>query len=139
MVGARSPSMMLTPMPPMNYRQLTQTGSLVTLSNGGGTVNIDDADADPTNELITNTTLNGTTLEITDAGAIHSVDLSSLVDDADADSTNELISSAVLNGTNLEITDAGGTKSVDLSNLRIGSGNAANGALLVADGDTYVN
>lgn len=51
---------------------------------------IDDADADPTNELNTSVALNGTDLEVTDAGGTITTDLSSLVDDADADPTNEL-------------------------------------------------
>jgi len=37
-----------------------------------------DHDGDSTNELITNTALNGTNLEITEAGTIHTADLSSL-------------------------------------------------------------
>ena len=47
-------------------------------------------DVDPTNELNTSVVLNGTDLEVTDAGGTITVDLSSLVDDADADPTNEL-------------------------------------------------
>ncbi|HCE85852.1 MAG TPA: hypothetical protein DEO99_06825, partial [Bacteroidetes bacterium] len=51
---------------------------------------VDDADADPTNEYNTSVVLNGTDLEVTDAGGIITTDLSSLVDDADADPANEL-------------------------------------------------
>jgi len=40
--------------------------------------NKDDADADPNNELINSATLNGTTLEISDAGGTRQVDLSPL-------------------------------------------------------------
>jgi len=50
----------------------------------------DDADADPTNEYNTAAVLNGTDLEISDAGGTLTVDLLPLVDDADPDPTNEI-------------------------------------------------
>ena len=43
--------------------------------------NVDDADNDPANETITNATLNGTDLEITEAGALTTVDMSGLLDE----------------------------------------------------------
>ena len=52
----------------------------------------EDADIDPTNEYNTGAVLNGTDLEITDAGRTQTVDLSSIqdgVEDADNDPTNE--------------------------------------------------
>jgi hypothetical protein len=52
--------------------------------------NVNDADADPTNEMNTSVVLNGTDLETTDGNGSIVTDLSSLVDDADADATNEL-------------------------------------------------
>lgn len=52
--------------------------------------NVDDDDPDPTNELNTSVNLNGTNLEVSDAGGTIIQDLSSLVDDADSDPTNEL-------------------------------------------------
>lgn len=79
--------------------------------------NVDDADADPTNELNTSVILNGANLETTDAGGTIYTDLTSLIDDADSDPTNELNSTVVLNGASLEVTDAGGTISTDLSSL----------------------
>ena len=79
--------------------------------------NVDDADADPANETITGAALNGTDLEITEAGSTTTVDLSTLGDDADADPANETITGATLNGTDLEITEAGNTSTVDLSSL----------------------
>ncbi|MCR9172439.1 MAG: tail fiber domain-containing protein [bacterium] len=54
------------------------------------TDNVDDADADPSNELNTGVSLNGTTLEVVDAGGTQTADLSSLVNDADSDPTNEI-------------------------------------------------
>ena len=54
---------------------------------------VDDADADPTNEINTGVVLNGTDLEITDGSGTIVTDLSSLqdgVNDADSDPTNEL-------------------------------------------------
>ena len=85
-----------------------------TLTNS---ININDADADPANELNTSVVLKSNTLEVTDAGGTLSADLSSLIDDPDANPSNEFNSSVVLNGTTLEVTDAGGTKSADLSGL----------------------
>ncbi len=78
---------------------------------------VDDADPDPANELNTSVVLNGTTLELSDAGATLTADLSSLVEDADPDPANELNSSVVLNGTTLELSDAGATLTADLSSL----------------------
>ncbi len=71
--------------------------------------NVDDADADPSNEL-QDLSLNGTTLEITNGS---SVDLSSLVEDADADPTNEL-QLLGLSGTSLSLS---GANTVSLSGL----------------------
>jgi hypothetical protein len=79
--------------------------------------NVDDADADPLNEMNTSVVLNGTNLETTDGNGTLTTDLSSLVDDADADPLNEMNTSVVLNGTNLETTDGNGTLTTDLSSL----------------------
>ena len=73
--------------------QLDETAVDAFVANNGYVTSADDADADPTNEVITGATLSGTDLEITDAGGTTSVDLSSLqdgIDDADADPTNEI-------------------------------------------------
>ena len=75
------------------------------------------SDTDKTNELNTSVALNGTDLEVTDAGGKITTDLSSLIDDADADPTNELNTSVTLNGADLEVTDGGGTITTDLSSL----------------------
>lgn len=56
-------------------------------------------DNDITNELITGAVLNGSDLEITDAGGTSIVDLSALIDDADADATNELQALTISNDT----------------------------------------
>jgi len=96
---------------------------------------VNDADADPTNELNTAFALNGASLELTDANGKLSVDLSGLsvaradrattashastadtalndaVDDADADAANEL-QTLSLNGANLTLSDGGGTISI---------------------------
>lgn len=81
---------------------------------------VDDADADPNNETNTGLSLNGTTLELTDASGTLSANLSSLqdgVNDADADSTNEFNTGAAFANDTLEITDGGGTLKVDLSGV----------------------
>lgn len=79
--------------------------------------NVDDADADPLNEMNTSVVLNGTNLETTDGNGTLTTDLSLLVDDADADPLNEMNTSVVLNGTDLETTDGNGTIVTDLSTL----------------------
>ena len=69
--------------------------------------NVNDADADPTNEYNTSVTLNGTNLEVTDGGGMISTDLSSLqdgVNDADADPTNELQTLSI-NGDTIFLTN----------------------------------
>ena len=89
---------------------VTITGDLTISGTCTGCVSdIDDADADPNNELNSSVSLNGTTLRVTDAGGTLGADLSSLVDDADADAANEFNSSVFLNGTILEVSDLGGT------------------------------
>ena len=107
-----------------NLDSISLAGTVATVFiEGGASASIDlaslvnDADADPTNELNAGVVLNGTDLEITDAGGTITTDLSSLVDDADADPTNELTTGVVLNGTDLEVSDAGGTITTDLSSL----------------------
>ncbi|MFT6335759.1 MAG: N-acetylneuraminic acid mutarotase [Halioglobus sp.] len=84
-------------------------------------INIDDADADPTNELQDWSNLPGIPIDFSDG--------TDAVDDADADPANELITTAILNGNDFEITDAGGTKTIDLSSL------AGSDSTTVADSD----
>lgn len=71
-----------------------KTGNVVTLSNGGGSFidEVNDADADPLNEIITGVSFNAATgqFQLSDAGGTYTIDLSSLVNDADADASNEL-------------------------------------------------
>jgi hypothetical protein len=74
---------------------------------------VDDADADPTNEL-QNISITDHDLTISKGNTITIPDE---IEDADADPENELITEAALNGNSLEITDAGGTISVDLSSF----------------------
>jgi len=106
------------------------------------TVNTQEGDADPANELINGVSLEpGDILRITDAGGNYVVDLSGIAgaDDqaltfdsptgqltiedgntvtiTDVDPGNELITGASLVGTDLNLTDAGGTRVVDLSSL----------------------
>ena len=130
--------------------ELTDAGGTIIADLSGIQDGVDDADADPTNELIsdlyltnnndtleivegglTNSadvtalqnaslTFDGTSVSLTDGGGTLSVDISALEDDADADPTNELNTSLVLSGTDLELTDAGGTLTVDLTPLQDG-------------------
>ncbi|MEM6793809.1 MAG: right-handed parallel beta-helix repeat-containing protein [Acidobacteriota bacterium] len=137
------------------------TGTSVEVTDAGGTLSADisglaveDADANPANELIAdayltnaNDTLeiveagitnaidvsplqnasvgfDGTSLSVTDGGGTLSADISALGDDADADPANELNTGVTLNGSDLEITDAGGTLSADLSVFTDGTDDA---------------
>ena len=52
-----------------------------------GNDDVNDADADPENELITMAVLNGTNLEITDAGGTNTVDLSSISGETPSNTT----------------------------------------------------
>ena len=106
---------------------LTFDGANVSLTDGGGTLAtdlsslIDDADANPANELNATLALNGDDLELTDPGGTLTVDLSPLrVDDADADPTNELITAGLLTNANdtLEIVEGGVTNQVDVTALQ---------------------
>ena len=77
---------------------------------------VDDADADPTNELQDWSNLPGIP-----AGLSDGIDN---VDDADADPTNEMNTGVALTGTDLEITDGNGTIVTDLSSLQDGVNDA---------------
>jgi hypothetical protein len=77
--------------------------------------NVDDADADPVNELNTNMTLSGTDLSITDAGGTLTADLSSLTGTGTDDQT------LTLSGTDLTIEDG---NTVDLSVIQDGVNDA---------------
>jgi len=66
--------------------------------------NVDDADADPGNELNTSVSLDGTDLKVTDADGTITTDLSSLVDDADADPVNEIQTLSIV-GNDLSISN----------------------------------
>jgi hypothetical protein len=82
----------------------------------GITDNVDDADADPMNELLIGASLNSTTLEISDVGGTITVNLASLQDgvtDADDDPANELQNLTFVS-PNLFISNGAG---VDLSSL----------------------
>lgn len=109
-------------------------GSGISIQNN--TIN-NDGDLSDSNELIESFSLNGSDLEVEDAGGVRSVDLSlfndssQIVDSAfairsaipqfaqgiynDTSATNELIISAQLNGQSLEIVDGGGTFTIDFS------------------------
>jgi hypothetical protein len=77
---------------------------------------VDDADADPTNEMNTGVVLNGTDLEVTDGNGTIVTDLSTLQNGTGTDDQN--ISGSGLSGTVLTIGIEGGTsETVELSSL----------------------
>ncbi|MEM8962653.1 MAG: hypothetical protein AAGD38_14300, partial [Acidobacteriota bacterium] len=71
---------------------------------------VDDADNDPTNELITSAALVGNLLELIENGTVTNL----------VDVTALLNSGALMDGTELQITDGGGTLSVDLAPIQDG-------------------
>jgi hypothetical protein len=86
-----------------------------TLTVGLNTLNTDDADADPENELIREVRLNGSFLIIRDDGNTFSVNLGDVVEDLSP--LNELISGIALEGTTLRLTEAGTSFTVNLASL----------------------
>jgi hypothetical protein len=108
---------------------ITGTSELISVpyalyANTAGSVlndQINDADADSTNEYNTGASLSGTTLAITDGGGNQTVDLSSLQDGTGTDDQN--ITGSGLTGTDLTIGIEGGSSEVvDLSSLQDGTG-----------------
>ena len=91
------------------------TNKTLTLTRSNGltalianfTDEVNDADASTTNELITGATLNGTDLEITDAGGTSTVDLSSL-DNSGTDS--QTLEEVLVEG------NSAGTNGIDMNN-----------------------
>lgn len=79
--------------------------------------NTDDADADPTNELIDSLKLDGNNLFIFEGNLSNAIDLTPLIDDADSDPTNELIDSLQLDGNFLHIHQGSTTNTIDLTAL----------------------
>lgn len=103
----------------LNFDPNTNT---LSITDNGGTLsttlnlNINDADSNPANELITNVVFGqGNILTIEEGGNSWSTTIN--VNDADSNPQNELNTSFSLNGTTLNISDAGGTLSVDLSGI----------------------
>ncbi|MEZ5001340.1 MAG: hypothetical protein R2727_12240, partial [Bacteroidales bacterium] len=123
--------------PANELQTISKSGSVVTLSGGGGSFTdaVNDADASISNELISTVVLNGTILEITEAGVKKSVDLgdfadqilsyntgthiltltdggsvnlSGLINDADASTTNE-IQTISKTGNLITLSLSGGT------------------------------
>jgi hypothetical protein len=106
----------LAPLQPITRAPQAQYATEAGALTGG----INDPDADPTNELNTSLTLNGTVLQLTDLGGTITADLASLQDgtiDADADPTNEFNTALSLDGFNLRLSDGGGTLQTDLTPL----------------------
>lgn len=90
----------------MNELQtLSRTGTTVSLSQGGGSVDIADGDSDPNNEL-QYLSRNGTTVSLTKNGGSVSIE------DADADPQNELQTLSV-NGSIVTLSQGGGSFDVN--------------------------
>ena len=104
----------ILPVPHAITADMLEGLTYISLTNS---ININDADSNPSNEINSTVILNVASLEITDNGGTKSADLSSLIDDADANPSNEFNSSVILNGTIINIVDGGGTNSADLASL----------------------
>ncbi|WOO39299.1 hypothetical protein [Rubellicoccus peritrichatus] len=84
------------------------------LGDGSRLSGIDTSDS---NELVSAFTLDGDALQLTDAGGIQSVDLSSYVNNTN----DELITAIGLSGSNLTITEAGVGHTIDMGGLELDS------------------
>jgi hypothetical protein len=80
-------------------------------------LDVNDADANPNNELITDFTLTNSSLTITEAGESFSVDILPAFQDLDNDTTNEAISVIELDGTDLNVTEGSISFVVPLESL----------------------
>ena len=128
-------------------QDISTTGAAgnITIEDGSTlNLNVDDADADASNEVNTAFAVNGANLELTDSDGTLSVALADLgtddqdisttgaagnitiedgstlnlnVDDADADATNEYNTGISFDGTDLTITDGGGNQVIDISGV----------------------
>ncbi len=105
--------------------------------------NVDDADADPTNEQINSVAFDSAnaTLTIQESGVDFETDLSGLIDDADADPTNERISSVIFSPSEytMNITESGTTFSTDLSTLLEDDDADPENELIEVDGLSLIN
>lgn len=115
-------------------QSMQRVGNVATLSHGGGSISIDDGDADPTNEL-----QNWGTLPGIPAGFSDGVDN---VNDADADPTNELqalsrsgTTVSLSNGGSVSIADNDNSSTNELQNL---SFNASTRTLSISGGNSVV-
>lgn len=107
-------------------QELSISNNEITIS-GGNTImlppdNVDDADADASNELNANVTLNGNVLEVTDAGGTKSADLSSLVAGGDLTSCDILLNFLILTGDDVANLINAGAPIIDLFNAGYGVG-----------------
>jgi hypothetical protein len=85
-------------------QNLSIDGHLLTIANGNTVQlpdSVNDADHDPTNELITNILLNGTQLEITEAGVIKAVDLEDLSSNTSGQTLSSVLAIGNDAGTNI--------------------------------------
>ena len=84
----------------------------ISLEDGGTiNINVNDADASTTNETITNVELNGTDLDITEAGSTSSVSLAALQDGTGTD--DQVLSTSGAAG-NISLED-GGTININVN------------------------
>lgn len=80
-------------------------------------LDVDDADADPTNEWVDSLALNEAEFFLYQAENTVSLSLNELIDDADADPTNELVDSLRLNGNSLQLFQSGAMLEISLADL----------------------
>ena len=98
-------------------QMLSLSGSNITLSDGGGTVSINDGDSDPSNEYNTGVSLSGTTLSVTDGGGNQTVDLNGLQDN---------------------LGNHTATQDIDLSTSKLVGNGGSTGITIQNDGETRI-
>ena len=94
--------------PTNEIQVLSLNGTQISLSNGGGTINLPTGTTDTDDQTLS---LNGTILSIDDGNSVDLASLPDAVNDADADPNNE-IQTITLNGTQISLSNGGGTISL---------------------------
>lgn len=99
------------------FMGITQLLSVPYALVAGRTLNSDDADADPTNELISGVSLIDQELVIEEGGQSFSTDLGEILSDGDEIVGNESLTLIQLQGTILNLVESGEAFSVELESL----------------------
>ena len=123
-------------------QSLSRNDTSITLSSGGGTVSIADNDNDSSNELNTSLVLNGSTLELTDAGGTLSAELGTSSGVTSIDTGAGLTGGPITSSGIISIATGGVTNTM-LANSSVavnaGLGLAGGGQAALGDGVSLSN